>query len=257
MNEILVSVIIPAYNCAATLAQALDSVLQQQVPMEVLVINDGSPEDLGPVMQPYLADPRVVYLESPHNLGVAAARNRGVELARGNYVAFLDSDDYWEAHKLTKQLALMERTGCVLCATARELMTPEGRLTGRIFPVDPEITFPKLCRHNQISCSSVLIRTEVAREFPMHHDDGHEDYLMWLEILKRYGKACGLNEPLLKYRLSATGKSGSKLNSAKMTYKTYRYAGFGPLRAAACFASYAVHGLIKYSQRKGGKPYGR
>ena len=80
----------------------------------------------------------------------------------------------------------------------------------------------------------------------MHHDDSHEDYLMWLEILKKYGKGCAVNEPLLKYRVSETGKSGSKLHSAKMTYKTYRYMGFGPVRSCLYFIGYAVQGIKKY-----------
>lgn len=80
----------------------------------------------------------------------------------------------------------------------------------------------------------------------MHHDDSHEDYLMWLEILKKYGTGCAINEPLLKYRISNTGKSGNKLNSAKMTFLTYRYMGFGRLRSCLYFVGYAFHGLRKY-----------
>ena len=57
----------------------------------------------------------------------------------------------------------------------------------------------------------------------MEHEDSHEDYIMWLKILDRYGEACGINEPLLKYRMSSKGKSGSKLKSARMTMKVYRY----------------------------------
>jgi teichuronic acid biosynthesis glycosyltransferase TuaG len=88
--------------------------------------------------------------------------------------------------------------------------------------------------------------TEVAREFPMHGDDGHEDYLMWLEVLKKYKRGCAVNEPLLKYRITNTGKSGNKLNSAKMTYRTYKNMGYGPLHTLVLFTTYAVNGIRKY-----------
>lgn len=246
MEETLVSVIIPAYNCANYIPMALDSALVQDVPMEILVINDCSRDHLDAVMTPYLKDSRIRYLKNEKNLGVAATRNYGVSQAKGNYIAFLDADDCWAEGKLKKQLALIREKNTVLCSTARELMELDGTLTGYVIPVKEEYTFADLCRHNQINCSSVLIRTEVAKEFPMHHDDSHEDYLMWLEVLKKYDRGCAINEPLLKYRISNTGKSGNKWNSAKMTYMTYRYMNFGTIRSLMCFVSYAFHGLQKY-----------
>ena len=243
----VISVIIPAYGCAATLPQALDSALVQNVPLEVLVIDDCSPDHLEAVLAPYLTDPRVRSEKNEKNMGVAATRNRGVRLAKGRYIAFLDADDYWLPGKLCRQVEEMEATGCVLCATARELMTPEGVCTGRILPIPETITYHTILTHNCISCSSVLILREVALEFPMHDPQCHEDYILWMEVLRAYPAARGINEPLLKYRLSSTGKSGSKLHSARMTYRSYRCAGLSALQAACCFCSYAVHGLWKYS----------
>lgn len=246
MNEILVSVIIPAYNSAERIPLALDSALAQDVPLEIIVVNDCSKDNLDEVMAQYLQHPEIHYVKNEQNLGVAATRNKGVALARGAYIAFLDSDDCWEKGKLKKQLALMEETGTVICSTARELMTPDGSLTGHIIPVKTAYTYRDLLRHNPINCSSVLIKTEVARQFPMHHDDAHEDYIMWMEVLKAYGQGCAVNEPLLKYRVTNTGESGSKLHSAKMTFLTYRYIGFGVIRSVLYFISYAFHGLSKY-----------
>ena len=246
MNEILVSVIMPAYNCANFISHALESALSQDVPMEIIVINDCSKDDLDRVMQQYADRPEIRYLKNEENLGVAATRNKGVSLARGEYVAFLDADDIWGEGKLKKQLKLIREKGTVLCSTARELMKPDGTLTGYIIPVKTKFSFEDLRLHNQINCSSVLMKTEVAKEFPMHHDDSHEDYLMWLEVLEKYGNGCAINEPLLKYRISDTGKSGSKLNSARMTFMTYRYMGFGFFRSVLYFISYAFNGLRKY-----------
>lgn len=250
MEKPLVSVIIPAYNCMATISRAIDSALNQKVPVEVIVINDRSPDALDEVMEQYRENPALSYVKNEENLGAAKTRNKAVAMARGEFVAFLDADDYWAEEKLSKQLDALNKSGAVLCCTARELMDPEGRCTGRVIPVKQEITYQELLKHNSINCSSVLIRTDVAREFPMHHEDSHEDYIMWLEVLRKYKIACGVNEPLLKYRLSSTGKSGSKLKSAKMTFMVYRYMGFSWAKCVTCFASYTIHGIWKYARSR-------
>ena len=246
MTEPIVSVIMPAYHCEATIAKAIESVLKQQVALELIIINDCSGEDLDQVMESYADNPVIFYVKNEKNMGAAQSRNRGVAMARGTYVAFLDADDWWEENKLVKQIRLIEETQTVLCCTARELMTPDGKLTGRVIPVKETITYSQLLHHNSINCSSVLIRREVIQQYPMEHEDSHEDYILWLRILRKYQRACGLNEPLLKYRLSSSGKSGNKLKSAGMTYRAYRYSGFGRIRSSWCFCCYAVHGVWKY-----------
>lgn len=246
MKKPLVSVVIPAYNCAGTIGKAIDSALNQDVEVEIIVVDDCSADGLEAALEPYLQNPAVLYLRNQENLGAAGSRNLGVARASGDYVAFLDADDSWRPGKLAKQLLAMEQSGAVLCATARELMDAAGRLSGKVIPVKERITYRELLKHNSISCSSVLMKAEVAREFPMHHEDSHEDYIMWLEILQKYGFACGVNEPLLVYSLSNTGKSGSKLKSAAMTFKVYRYMGFGMIKSCLCFCSYAFQGVKKY-----------
>lgn len=248
MNTLpLVSVIIPVYSGSRYLPRAIDSALRQDVPREIIVINDASPEDVDSVIAPYLDRGEVIYLKNSQNMGAAESRNRGVRHALGKYVAFLDADDYWAPEKLRKQLALLEKTGYVLCATGRELILPDGSSTGRMISAPETITYRDLLKHNCISCSSVVILAEVAREFPMHHaQDSHEDYIMWLEVLRKYGFACGINQPLLKYTVSTQGKSGTKLKSAAMTYRVYQYMGFSPVQSALCFCSYALHGVWKH-----------
>lgn len=243
-----VSVIIPVYTGAALLPRALDSALcQQGVPLEVIVVNDCSRENVDAVMAPYLERPDVVYLKNARNMGAADSRNRGIAQARGQYVAFLDADDYWLEGKLQKQLEILEQTGSVLCATARELMRPDGSLTGRVIPVPEQIRYWDLLKHNCITCSSVVMDREVALEFPMRHaQDSHEDYILWLQVLRKYGTARGVNAPLVRYTVSDQGKSGSKLHSAAMTWHVYRHMGFDPVRSALYFCSYALHGVWKH-----------
>ena len=242
----LISVIMPVYNGGSTIRQAVESVFCQNIPLELLVIDDGSTDQTSEVLSIYQDRPDFHYLKNPHNIGAAASRNRGVQEAHGQYVAFLDADDWWENGKLQIQLDTLRETGRVLCSTGRELMNYDGTPTGKYIPVKENVSNRDLLKHNSINCSSVLLRREDALAFPMEHDDSHEDYITWLRILRKGGFAAGINKPYLKYRLSEGGKSRNKLKSAAMTYQVYRYVGYGPLKSLFFFVSYAFHGIWKY-----------
>lgn len=95
----------------------------------------------------------------------------------GEYVAFLDVDDYWEDGKLEKQLRLIEETGAVFCSTAREILNADGK----VISVKPVIRYKELLMHNCINCPSVVLKTKVAKEFPMNHEDSYEDYITLLK----------------------------------------------------------------------------
>ena len=237
MEKPLVSVVMPVYNGEKYIQKAVDSVLAQEVSLELIIIDDGSTDRTEEVLEKYKNHEEIRCLKNKKNTGVSGSRNRGVKEARGTYVAFLDADDWWEKDKLKKQIALLEETGCVLCSTGRELVQPDGRSAGKYIPVKEKITYRELLKHNSINCSSVLVRRDVIIRFPMEHDDSHEDYITWLKILKEYHYAAGINEPLLKYRLSVGGKSRNKLKSAIMTYRVYRYMRFGAPKSAALFVS--------------------
>jgi teichuronic acid biosynthesis glycosyltransferase TuaG len=246
MNKVVVSVVMPAYRCRETIGKAVESVLAQKVPLELILVDDQSPDHLEEVLAPYLEDTRVHYIKNPVNQGVAKSRNRGISLAKGDYIAFLDSDDWWLPGKLEKQLSRIKKDGTVLCSTGRQLRSYEGEDKGKYIPVREKITYRNLLSHNSIACSSVLVKKEVIEEFPMDHDECHEDYITWLKILKKYGCASGVNQPYLQYRMSPKSKSGNKLKSAKMTFQVYRYMGYGWLRSCLYFCSYAIHGILKY-----------
>jgi len=115
-----------------------------------------------------------------------------------------------------------------------------------VIGVKNKITFEDLLHTNSIPCGSVVLPTEIAREFHMKHAELHEDYILWLEILKKYGAAVGIDEPYLHCRLSEGGKSRNKLKSAVMQYGVYRYMGFGRFESLRFFLSYAFHGVKKY-----------
>ncbi len=140
----LVSVIIPTYNRAAILPRAIESVLAQSFGhFELVVVDDGSTDDTRAAVDRF-ADRRIIYLRHAQNSGGAAARNTGIDAARGRHVAFLDSDDEWLPDKLARQVAVLEQAGsemgAVYCAhtvqddTSARVEEGEGELhTGDVF----------------------------------------------------------------------------------------------------------------------------
>lgn len=236
----------PVHNCAKYIKKAIDSVLCQNVSLELLILDDASTDDLEAVLASYLTDARISFYKNDTNLGVAKTRNKGVLLAKGKYIAYLDADDFWDETKLEKQLALLEETDAVLCSAARELMHPDGSSTGKIIPTQTTITYKMLQKHNMINCSAVVLKREIAMQYKMEYDDSHEDYITWLKITRDLGAAVAINEPLLKCRLSEGGKSRNKVKSAIMTYHVYKYMGYSRFKAMYLFVSYMLHGLWKY-----------
>ena len=246
MKEIIVSVVIPTYNCASYIKQTLNSVLAQTVPLEVIIIDDASLDATEKEIQDYLSQSNVRYIRNQKNQGVSITRNRGVDMAKGKYIAFLDADDWWDKNKLEKQLWCIQKNKSVLCYTGRELYQSNGRTTGKVISVAENISYQELLYYNNIACSSVLIETKVAKEFPMQHDEVHEDYLMWLRVLQRYQKACGVNEPLLKTRLTPNGKSRNKWKSFSMTYGVYRYLGIRKRYAFYYTGNHLIRSAMRY-----------
>ena len=246
MND-LITIVVPVYNVEKYLPHTLESICgQTYTNLQILLIDDGSTDDSLAVCHKWARQDNRIQVYEQENQGVARTRNKGIQLATGKYVMFLDADDWWEEGKLAAQLAALEMTGDVICSTGRDLMNPDGTFTGKYIPVKSRLDYHELLKHNSINCSSVLILREVALEFPMEHDDSHEDYITWLKVVRKYGHATGINRPYLKYRLSQGGKSRNKAKSAIMTYQVYRYVGYGPLRSACFFLSYALHGIWKY-----------
>lgn len=252
-SELKVSVVMPVYNGASVIRQAIDSVAVQDVALELIVVDDCSTDDTALIVSECcklwdtLSDKRLIYIKNKENMGAAASRNTGAAMAKAPWVAFLDADDWWTPDKLFRQMRLLEMTDCVLCCTGRELVNAKGESLNKVIHVKKHLVYKDLLYHNSITCSSVVVKTEVIRQFPMCYEDSHEDYITWLKILKKYEKACAVDAPLVKYRMSEGSKSGNKLKSAKMTFMVYRYMGFNMVQSVLMFISYAVHGVLKYA----------
>lgn len=246
----LISVVIPAYNAEKTIDKAIQSAIGQTYPdLEVVIIDDCSQDGTVKIATDYAkTDDRIRVLQNQTNRGVAFSRNRGVEEAKGEWIAFLDSDDRWDMAKLEKQAALLEENpSCPLCFTGSAFENGEGLRCSYTLPVPEKIKYHDLLKQNLISCSSVLVKKEILIKFPMKSDPKiHEDLATWLKILQDGAEAIGIDEPLLIYRISSQSKSGNKLQAARMQWKTYQVAEIGYLKSIRYFITYAWRNIKKY-----------
>jgi teichuronic acid biosynthesis glycosyltransferase TuaG len=250
MAALLCSVIIPAYNSEKYIEKTLQSIINQTYrEIEIIVINDCSSDSTSDIVKRFMEfDSRVILIDNDTNMGVSHSRNKAILSAKGEYIAFCDSDDYWDINKLEMQMDAITNSNCSLCCTARELIMDDGQPTGHVLPVTNTITYEKLLADNIIACSSVVLKREIALEFPMERSDLHEDFIIWLTIIKKYGPACGINQPLLKYRLTANSKSSGKIKTLKMRYGVYKFIGINNFRSYVFILLYMISALRKYGR---------
>lgn len=248
MFQINVSVIMPAYNAGRFIEEAVESVLAQTFcGWELIIVDDCSSDGTADIAGEYAArDPRISLIRNGVNRGVSFSRMEGVREARHPWIAFLDSDDCWREDKLEKQIArIREEPDAKILFTASAFMAEDGTPYSYVLQAPERVTYGELLRGNVMSCSSVMVRRELMLRYPMENDSLHEDYASWLRILKEVPYACGVNEPLLIYRLSQNSKSSGRLASAGMVYRTYKSLGYNALRSGIMTARYASYSIAK------------
>ncbi len=199
-----VSVIIPTYNRAELLFKAVESALAQTVEdIEVLVCDDGSTDDSRNRIAS-LCNPKLRWIPGQHSGRPAPARNRGILSARGEWLAFLDSDDIWFPDKLERQINLVKETGLLACSTNALRLRKDGSVTGlyQDFRI-PAISLEKILRSNWVICSSAMINRSLIDKvfgFPEKPDfKNSNDYALWLRVASLTDFAYD-NEPRLYYR---------------------------------------------------------
>lgn len=248
-NNPLISIIMPAYNAEKTIRDSIESILIQSYQnWELIVINDCSEDNTyAVILETAKKDCRIRTLDNPCNSGVSESRNLGIAAAQGVWIAFLDSDDIWKSDKLEKQVSLItEKKDADIVFTGSAFIDGLGKQSAYFLVVPSKISYHGLLKQNLISCSSVLVKKALVVKYPMKHDEMHEDYAVWLQILKNGGHAYGINEPLLLYRLSNDSKSSNKIKAARMTYKVYRHMGLSYFQSLYYFSWYTWRSLRKY-----------
>ncbi len=202
-NKPLVSVIIPTHNRATIVPQAINSVLQQSfTDYELIVVDDASTDDTADRLQAGYGE-KIKYIKKLSNAGPSAARNTGIQVARGIYIAFLDDDDEWLPEKLQLQLPIMKQNpdvGVVYCGCF--LVDEGGAIAGQIKPEKRGYIFNDLLHKNYLITSAALIRKEILEKVGGFDESlaACEDWDLWIRISQQ----CLIeyvDELLLRYKV--------------------------------------------------------
>lgn len=231
-KETLISIVIPVYNAASYLRETVHSVCMQTYgDWEVIFVDDVSTDESVRILEQCKAEweqttgkANFRIIKAGKNGGPAAARNIGIDAAKGRYLTYLDADDLWDKDKLEKQIAFMRQKDCAFSFTGYEFADESGKRNGQVVHVPKEITYKEALKNTTISTITVMfdrnkIPTEVLK---MPEDCAREDTATWWQILKNGYVAYGLDEPLAVYRRHADSHSSNKLKAVIGTWHMYR-----------------------------------
>ncbi len=219
--ENTVSVIIPVYNVEEYIDRTLKSIFTQTYKdLEIVMVDDCSTDRSAEIIAKYQEEhPEIVYHLQEKNKGAGYARNKALELAKGRYVAFLDSDDEWMPDKIEQQLELMKEKKTPFCYTAIEMIDGNGKLIKRKRKIKETCDYNYLLHNTIIATSSVVVDRAVLGDFRMHLRRGGQDYATWLKLL-RYGTvARGINVVLVRYRVVSNSLSSNKFDSIRQVWE--------------------------------------
>lgn len=220
----LVSVIMPTFNECRFLVESIESVLHQSYSnLELLITDDHSVNaQVREILTDYAtrdARVRVFFLEE--NKGPGYARNNSIEQAKGRYIAFCDSDDRWAIDKLEKQVAFMKQTNACLSYTSYYRCNQSGKITGVVEALK-KMPFRTLKHDNKIGCLTAMYDTYVCGKRFMPSMRKRQDWALFLSIVKEYGTAYGLTEPLAYYRNRKASVSTKKCSLVKYNAMVYQ-----------------------------------
>ena len=239
----------PCYNSGTFIRQAIESVRNQTFgDWELLVVDDGSTDDSADIIKDMeQTDGRIKYLKTNAPSGSPIVpRNIGVKNALGRYIAFLDSDDAWLPNKLERQMKMFEQyEDMAICFSNYEKMTEQGERNNRIIKAPSISTYKQLLLSNVIGCLTAVYDTEkVGKVFFQNHS--HEDYILWLDILKRGYVARNTNTVEALYRVRENSVSSNKLKTLCWQWDIYRNVEkIGLFRSSYYFFNYAYRAFKK------------
>ena len=248
MDSPFVSVVMPNYNGRRFVDKAIDSVLNQTYKhFEFIIVDDCSTDgSLSFLKEKSRIDKRICVFEQEHNGGVANARNVGIKAAKGDYIALIDNDDIWEPDKIERQLLIAEK-GADIVYCSLDFIDENGRHIKKPFIVPETADYHSMLGSCVLTCSTVFIRADLLKAHPFASDYYHEDYVLWMELLKLPVKVKGDKKILMHNRQVSGSRSNRKGNAAKERWHVYRKAlKMNLADSSVAFVRYAVNGVLKY-----------
>jgi teichuronic acid biosynthesis glycosyltransferase TuaG len=251
----LVSVILPNYNYAIYLNQCISSVLEQTFKnIELIMIDDASTDGSLRIMRKYNYDVRVKIIRNLVNRGVGTCRNMGIEFATGEYLCFIDADDFWYPEKIECQLKLMSINKANLCFTDIYVINGDGKILKNRSSQPGLYNYGELLKSNFIAHSSLLLCKGLLAD--LRYDEGiviekvfkkvlfllkirrpiHEDYAFLLKLFRKEEiKAIHISAFLVAYRDHSDSYSKGYVKKIVCTFNIYRNSeNFGLLKSIFC-----------------------
>ena len=199
----LVSIITPTYNCGSFIGETIESVQRQTYTnWEMIIVDDCSTDDTKNVVEKYQEqDERIKYHCLTENSGAAVARTKAMDLAAGQYMAFLDSDDLWMPDKLEKQLEFMQKNNYAFTSTSYQHMTEDGKMMPKVLNAVPKTDYNRLLLDCPVGNSTVMYDVGKMGKFQVPDIRKRNDDALWLAMLKKEKYIYGMPEIMMKYRL--------------------------------------------------------
>ncbi len=248
-NNKLVSIIMPVYNDEQYLHSSIQSVLSQSYQdWELLIVDDCSTDSSVQIIRQYCQqDKRIRSYRTQHASGSPTKpRNIGVEYAQGRFIAFLDSDDEWLPEKLENQVALMlQKPDALIVFSNYKLMSEDGRQYRGFINAPSKTNYTHLLKGNVVGCLTVMYDTQKTGKcfFP---SCGHEDYALWLSMLRGGGMVYNTNTIEAVYRLKSSSVSSNKFRAMGWQWHIYtKIERLGMLRSIYFFFNYAFRAVVK------------
>ncbi len=245
----LVTIVTPCYNSKETISQTIESVLQQTFSnWEMLIVDDCSTDSSPEIIKKYAdKDYRIKYFRTQNKSGSPSLpRNIGIENAKGEYIAFLDSDDLWLPYKLEHQLKFLEKNGYDLVYSYYEKIDWEGRQNNRVIRTREKTRYDDILKSNSIPCLTSMIRKDVIGKTRFKHIP-QEDFCFWLDILKKGVTAYNMKEVTALYREAHNSISANKLDMFRGYWNVIRnHQNISFIPACLYMITYTILGLAKY-----------
>ena len=223
----MISIVVPVYNAAPYIENTVQMVLQQTYQdFELILVDDCSTDNSVALLEELLEqrkDVRLRLVKKERNQGAAAARNTGLDMASGRYIAFLDADDVWLPHRLEAGLRFMEEKKAGFVFSAYEFGDEQARGTGKIVHVPEKLTYRKALSRTVVFTTTTLFDTTlVPKELLRMPTVPSEDTATWWQILRNGHVAYGLDQVLAFYRRPAKSLSSNKLVALQRIWNLYR-----------------------------------
>lgn len=245
----LISVITPVHNSAEFITETIKSVQDQTNPNWEMILIDDFSEDISVKIIKELmeSDSRIKLLENEKNSGPAITRNRGIKVAKGDFITFLDGDDIWSPTFLETSLKTCLKNNYEFVFSSYKRLDEELQPLLNDFIVPEKVNYKQLLKACPIPCLTAFIDIRRIGKFYMPIMDKRQDWGLWLAILKKVDYAYGIKEPLAVYRMRKNSVSRSKRKLIPYVWKIYRQVeGFNVLQSSYYFTHWALNGFKKY-----------